>query len=150
MTAVTISRTRSVPTQPADVWAVLADFDSISTWASNVNHSCLLTEQVGDVGTVRRIQSGRVTVRETVVTWHPEHKLCYSIAGLPSVVSTVTNTWTLTASGEGTTVTLMTEITPGPRPPHRVVARVLSRVMARTSDQMLADLVAHLTAGVRP
>ena len=150
MAAVTVSRSRSIAASAGDVWAVLADFDSISSWASNVDHSCLLTEQAGGVGAVRRIQAGRVTVRETVVAWQSEQQLSYSIAGLPPVVSSVINTWTLIANGEATDVTLTTEITPGPRPPHQVVARVMSRVMAKTSDQMLDGLVTHVDAGVRP
>jgi uncharacterized protein YndB with AHSA1/START domain len=150
MAAVSVSRSRSIALPAADVWAVLADFESISTWAANVDHSCLLTDQADDVGAVRRIQSGRVTVRETVMTWQPEQELSYSIAGLPPVVRSVTNTWTLDGTGERTEVTLTTEISPGPRPPQRVVARVLSRAMAKASDQMLDGLAAHLQAGVRP
>ena len=44
------------------VWDVLADFDAISRWAPNVDHSCLTTNAADGVGATRRIQTGRNTV----------------------------------------------------------------------------------------
>ena len=56
-----ISRSRTVPATPRQVWDVLADFGAISSWAANVDHSCLLEHGSGDpgVGTSRRLQVGR-------------------------------------------------------------------------------------------
>ena len=142
----TIVRTRAIPAPPDAVWATLADFAAISAWAPNVDHSCLLSEQTEGVGTVRRIQTGRTTVVETVETYEPGRTLGYRITGLPPVVRTVTNTWVLAPAAGGTTATLTTEIDTGPRPPQKVAARVVGRVMGKASDQMLDGLAAHHAA----
>ena len=46
-----------------EVWAVLADFESISGWADFVDHSSLMTGQSEGVGMQRRIQ-GRNAVEQ--------------------------------------------------------------------------------------
>lgn len=131
--------------QPASaLWAVLADFATISRWAPNVDHSCLTTATASGVGTTRRIQAGRNTVLETVTEWEPEQCLAYSITGLPPVVRSVTNTWRLADLGGSTKVTLTSSIDAGPRPPQQVVARVVGRALAKASQQMLAGLDAHV------
>ncbi|MFW2333546.1 SRPBCC family protein, partial [Ilumatobacter sp.] len=45
-----IERTRTLAVRADEVWAVLSDFGAISSWASNVDHSCLLTDQPDGVG----------------------------------------------------------------------------------------------------
>ncbi len=137
-----IERTRTLAVRADEVWAVLSDFGAISSWASNVDHSCLLTDQPDGVGAVRRIQTGRTTLRETVETWQPPTTLGYRISGLPPVVRSLTNTWHLAANGERTQIVLRTEIDAGPRPPQRLVAKVVSRRLAAASDQMLDGLQA--------
>ena len=67
----TVERTAAVPASSGDVWAVLAEFGHISRWAANVDHSCLLSDQTEGVGTIRRIQTDRSTVVETVEAWEP-------------------------------------------------------------------------------
>lgn len=128
----------------AEVWAVLADFDEISSWAPNVDHSCLTTSVASGVGATRRIQSGRNTVLETVIEWEPERGLAYSITGLPPVIRSVTNTWRLDDLGGTTEVTLTSEVDAGPRPPQHVVARIVGRVLAKASQQMLTGLEHHV------
>lgn len=133
--------------QPASaVWAVLADFEAISRWAPNVDHSCATTHVATDVGATRRIQTGRTTVLETVTEWEPERVLAYSISGLPPVIRSVTNTWRLTGSGSVTEVTLTSSIDAGPRPPQKLVARAVGRALAKASRQMLDGLDRHVNA----
>ena len=62
----TVERTKQLAAEPARGWDVLADFGAIATWAPNVDHSCLMSEQEPDVGTTRRVQTGRTTLLETV------------------------------------------------------------------------------------
>lgn len=138
--ALTVQQSASV------VWAVLADFDAISRWAPNVDHSCLTTSTVDGVGATRRIQTGRATVLETVTEWEPERVLAYSITGLPPVARSVTNTWRLVSGGAATAVTLTSTIDTGPRPPQKVVARVVGKALAKASRQMLDGLDSHLQA----
>lgn len=140
----TVERSTHVEAPPAEVWSVLADFGSISAWADNVDHSCLLTTGEVGVGTVRRIQSGRTTLRETVTLWQPGVALSYEISGLPSMLRSVTNGWSLRPVGAGTDVTLTTEIRTGPRPPQRIAGRVAGRVLGSASDTLLAGLAARL------
>ena len=141
----TVERSTTIEAAPGDVWAVLADFDAISSWAPNADHSCLLTEQTSGVGTVRRVQAGRITLIETVQTWEPGSILSYVITGLPPVIRSVVNTWRLAPQGAGTLVTLSTDVDAGPRPPQQLIARVVGRKLAAASDVMLAGLSARLT-----
>lgn len=126
------------------VWAVLADFGAIAAWASNVDHSCLTTEQSMGVDCVRRVQVGRNALLERVIDWQDRERLAYAIEGLPSVVRSAVNSWALEAHGDSTTVTLTTQINTGPRPPQQLVARVLRKAMGKASREMLAGLKTHV------
>ena len=128
------------------VWVVLSDFGAIASWASNVDHSCLTTARREGVGAVRRVQVGRNALLEEVVEWEPGERLAYSIEGLPSVVRSVVNTWTLVADGDSTTVTLTSRIDAGPRPPQQLVARAIGKGLAKASRQMLDGLTAAMEA----
>jgi len=139
----TVTRTAVLPATPEEVWAVLADFESISSWAEFVDHSSLLTEQTEGVGMTRRIQTGRTTVVETVTAWEPGVTLSYEITGLPPVIRSVTNTWRLGASGEGTMAWIETRIRTGPRPPQKAIAKAVSKRLANSSVEMLEGLNAH-------
>jgi len=146
---ISIERAGTITATPEEVWAVLADFRAISTWAANVDHSCLLTEQEIGVGTLRRIQTGRTTLLETVVVWIAPSTdspgvLAYSLAGLPKVIRRVTNTWQLTRDGSSTSVTLTSIVDAGPRPPQKVVARIVGRKLAAASDEMINGLTRHI------
>lgn len=139
-----VVRTKFIPAPPTAVWDVLADFEAIATWAPNVDHSCLLSEQRRGVGAVRRVQLGRATVVETVTAWYSDEGMSYSITGLPSIVRSVTNTWRLDADGKGTMATLTSVIDAGPRPPQQAIAKAVGRKLGAASDAMLAGLAAHL------
>lgn len=136
----TVERTGVIEAPSGRVWDVLADYGAIASWAPNVDHSCLLTERADGVGAVRRIQTGRTTLREVVKTWEPSASLSYRIIGLPPIVRSVTNTWRLAGSGDTTTVTLTSQIDCGPRPPQQAIARVVGRRLATASEQMIAGL----------
>ena len=147
-----VTRSLDIAAPPDEVWGVLADFGSISAWAPDVDHSCLLSHQESGVGTVRRIQTGRMTVVERVVDWDEGTALGYLIEGLPSAISSVTNTWHLEASAAGTTASVTTAVHVGPRPPQQLVARGIARRLAGVADRMLAGLRDHLlvTEGSQP
>ena len=146
----TVVKSTSVPASPDEVWAVLSDFAAISEWASNVDHSCLLSDQTEGVGMVRRIQTGRTTVVETVTRWEPGVALSYALTGLPAVIRSLTNTWTLEplsdTTSTSTTVTLTTEVDAGSRPPQKGIAKVVGRKLGQASDEMLAGIVERFAA----
>jgi uncharacterized protein YndB with AHSA1/START domain len=133
-------RQRTVAAAPAEVFAVLADFGDIAEWARFIQHSCLLTEQAVGVGTSRRVQMPQQTLVETVTVWDEPRRLEYTIGGLPAIVGSVANAWTLTPTATGTTVELTTRIETG-RPPHkRVIAKKVLERMTMASELMLTGL----------
>jgi carbon monoxide dehydrogenase subunit G len=123
------------------VWELLADFAGISSWASNVSQSSLLTSTAPGLGAVRRVQVGRAALRETVVRWQPGRALAYDIAGLPAVVTSARNTWVLEPSGTGTSVTLTGDVETRGGP---LVARLVARQVGKACDQLVQSLAAHL------
>ena len=139
-----VVRTRVLPHPPAAAWAVLADFGALSTWAPNVDHSVVLHAADEAVGQVRRVQTGRTTLLERVVTWDEPRVLAYTIEGLPKVVRHVRNQWTLEPTGAGAEVRLTTDVDCGPRPPQQLVARLVARRLARESDRLLDGLAVAL------
>lgn len=151
MTA-TVVRTATIDSPVEDVWEVLADFGGISAWASNVDHSCLLSQEVERDLTriVRRIQTGRTTVLERVQTWDEPSVLAYGIEGLPPVVRSVVNEWRLNPAGiTHTAVALTTTVDCGSRPPLQLIATIVARRLAKESDSMLAGLTHHMSTRKR-
>ena len=139
-----VSRSCDVDASPSAVWAVLADFATISSWAANVDHSCLMSGQTEGVGMVRRIQSGRTTLLEQVVTWAPSATLSYELRGLPSVVRSATNTWTIVETASGSRVSLTSQVDSGPRPSQQLVAKAVGHKLGQASDQLIAGLKARV------
>jgi len=139
-----IVRSRAVAAPPAAVWSRLADFGAIDRWAANVDHSCLLREpdEPPGIGTVRRVQVGRTTLLERVVTWQPDQELAYDIDGLPPVVRCARNVWRLHPQGaHGTLVELASQVDCGSNPAQRLLARGVGLALARASDRLLDGLV---------
>ena len=143
-----VTRERRIDVGADQVWAALADFGTISTWAPNVDHSSILrsggtTDEHLD--TIRRVQVGRMALLERIVRWDDEKVLAYEIEGLPKVVRSVRNEWRLEADrSSGTRVSLTSTIDCGPRPPQQLIARIVARRLAGDSDKMLAGLADHL------
>jgi uncharacterized protein YndB with AHSA1/START domain len=146
----TFERTATIPAGPHAVWETLADLASISSWAPDVDHSCLVTEQTTGVGAARRVQVGRTTLVETVETWEPGSTLAYRISGLPPIVRSVVNRWSLVADGSGTRATLTTAIETGSKPPQRLLAVLIGRKLVAASEGMLAGLAAHFARQETP
>ena len=146
---IAVHRSCTIASPIGAVWDALADFAAIVEWAPDVDHACLLTRHdvaLGEgIGLTRRIQTGRMTLLERVVTWNPPTTLAYGITGLPPVVRSAQNQWDLVAAGPGRTqVTLTSTVDAGPRPPQQLIARIVGTRLAKASDSMLAGLSAHL------
>ena len=139
----TVSRTRAIAAAPQAVWDVLADFGSISSWAGNVDHSCVLEHAPGDspVGASRRVQVGRTTLVERITAAIVPESLSYDIEGLPRRLGRVANRWDLRRAGDGRTdVTLTSSVRIGSNPVAWVAERAVCAAMARQSESMLAGL----------
>lgn len=141
-----IHRTRIIAARIGDIWETLADFGSISSWAGNVDHSCILySGPDGDaVGTTRRVQVKRDALVERITEFDPPRALGYDIEGLPSRLRRVANRWTLEPAAADTLVTLTSTVEIGPRPTQRLAERLLCRFLARQSAAMLAGLANRL------
>ncbi len=140
-----ISRSRTITAAPGAIWDVLADFGSLSSWADDVDHSCILRHGPDDpLGTSRRVQVGRNTFVENIIDFDPPVRLAYRIEGLPTRVRTAVNRWTLTSNGAATKVTLTSTLRVDAGPLSRAVEWLVCRGMARQSDRLLAGLAHQL------
>src|ERR1700761_178126 len=127
-----IHRSRSVAAVPKQVWDVLADFGSISSWADNIDHSCILNHASEPVGTTRRVQIGRNALVERITEFDPTWTLAYQVEGLPKLLHRFTNRWTLRAAQGGTTVvTLTSTVEIGSGPSQKLAERMLCRLQMR-------------------
>lgn len=134
-----VTRKINISCSPTEAWEVLSAFGEISSWASNVSHSCLLSGQQEGVGTFRRIQTGNSSVTEHVTRWDDSRFLAYEIRGLPPVFKEITNTWTLEPSEVGVQLSLTVEIIPIRRPA-APIAGIASLIFGRINSGMLKDL----------
>ncbi len=134
-----ISKKIDIASSVAEAWEVLASFESISDWADNVSHSCLLSNQLEGVGTCRRIQTGNSSVTEHVTRWEDLRYLSYEIRGLPPVFKQVLNTWSLKPSEIGVQLSLTIEIVPIRRPA-TPIAGLACLAFGRVNTGMLKDL----------
>lgn len=136
-----IRRTRTIAAGPQAIWDVLSDFGAISTWADNVDHSCLLVHGTEpSIGMSRRIQVGRDTLVERVTEFSPHHALGYDIEGLPRRLA-AHNRWTLDPITSGyTEVALTSTIHIGDNPLAALIERGVCRYLANQSNVMLAGL----------
>ena len=136
-----IYRSRTVAAGPKEVWDVLADFGSISSWADNVDHSCILNQTSEHVGTTRRVQIGRNALVERITEFDPTWTLAYDVEGLPKRVHRFNNRWTLRAAQNGATVvTLTSTVEIGSNSMQKLAERALCRLLLRQNDALLAGL----------
>ena len=141
-----IRRSRTIAAEAQAIWDVLADFGAISSWAANVDHSCLLSpaaEGVG-VGTTRRVQIGRDTLVERITDFDPAHSMAYDVEGFPRRLRRLRNRWTLDPTTGGTVVTLTTTIEIGQNPLQRLAESAVARFSAKQLDAMLTGLTRRL------
>ena len=139
-----IARSRTIAAEPKEVWDVLADFGSISSWADNIDHSCILNHASVSVGTTRRVQIGRNTLVDRITEFDPTWALAYDVEGLPKRLRRFNNRWTLRRiQGGDTVVTLTSTVEIGPHALQKLAERTVCRVQVRQSDMMLAGLASR-------
>ena len=140
-----IDRSRRISADPQSVWDVLADFGSISSWADNIDHSCILNQGSEPIGTTRRVQIGRNALVETITEFDTTRALAYDVEGLPKRVRRFNNRWSLRPVADGgTVVTLTSTVEIGSGPIRKLAERAVCRVQVRQSDIMLAGLANRL------
>jgi hypothetical protein len=140
-----IDRRRTIAADLQAVWDVLADFGSISSWADNIDHSCILVQGNEPVGTTRRVQIGRNALVETITDFDPLRAIAYDVDGLPKRVRRFNNRWSLRPTGnDATIVTLTSAVEIGSGAVKKLAEQALCRVQSRQSDIMLAGLARRL------
>jgi hypothetical protein len=141
-----ISREATISASPQSIWDVLADFGALSSWADDVDHSCVLNHGSGGAlpGTTRRVQVGRNVLVERITEADQPVTLGYDIEGLPRRLRHVANRWTLRPAGAATVVTVTSTIEIGTNPVAKAAEFVVGRVMAKQSDSMLAGLAKRM------
>jgi uncharacterized protein YndB with AHSA1/START domain len=141
-----IRRSRTIPAPATAVWDVLADFGTISSWAGDVDHSCILNHGPDGemLGATRRAQMGRMALVERITVFNPPTAVGYDVEGLPKLLGHVANRWTLRPAGKATEVTITSTVEIGRNPLARTAELVIGRGMAKTSDSLLADLARRL------
>src|ERR1700683_3007359 len=123
-----IDRSRRIAADPQSVWDALADFGSISSWADNIDHSCILNQGSGPIGTTRRVQIGRNALLETIIEFDTTRALGYDVEGLPKRVRRFNNRWSLRPAADGgTVVTVTSTVEIGSGPMHKFAERAVCR-----------------------
>ncbi len=75
-----IKVSRRIPSAPAKVWAVLADFPNIATWNTGVAKSFATSDSTGGVGAQRHCDLAPFgELEETVKEWDDTHRMVISI-----------------------------------------------------------------------
>ena len=75
-----IKVSRRIPTAPAKVWAVLADFPNIATWNTGVSKSFATSDSTGGVGAQRHCDLAPFgELEETVKEWDDTRRMVISI-----------------------------------------------------------------------
>lgn len=140
-----IDRSRTIAADLQAVWDVLADFGSISSWADNIDHSCILVQGNEPLGTTRRVQIGRNALVETITEFDPLRVIAYDVDGLPKRVRRFANRWSVRPTGnDATLVTLTSTVEIGSGAVKKLAERAVCRVQIRQSDIMLAGLAHRL------
>lgn len=137
---VVVTRSRVVTGSIEEVWATLADYGAIHTWARGLDGSSLIGEGPVGLGTARRVKVGPLRLTEEVTRWAPPFELAYRIDGLPPIVRSVVNAWRLEAEGASTRATLTTTLDPRTFPGGRLLAELFGAQLAKTSAELLAGL----------
>ncbi len=144
---ITIVRTRRIAASPAAIWEVLADFGSLSDWASIASESHLVGDQTEGVGMVRKAKGRGITLVETITEWEPGTAMTYTVEGLPFVRG-AQQRWTFSPATDGdggTEVTLTNQLDPGDRVIRKFLTHaVLKRVSKGVAKKLLSSLDDHL------
>ena len=89
-------------------WEILADWGAVSNWAPTITESHTTTEAKRGVGSIRSCDHTQMgNIEEEIVAWEEGTSLSYDvIKGLPMPMKSLNNTWSISAEGDGSVVTL--------------------------------------------
>ncbi len=89
-------------------WEILADWGAVSNWAPTITESHTTTEAKRGVGSIRSCDHTQMgSIEEEIVAWEEGSSLSYDvIKGLPMPMKSLNNTWSVSAEGTDSMVTL--------------------------------------------
>ena len=132
------------------VWAVLADFGTVSRWAPTITDSAIVGDVKEGVGAVRTCEHVKMgTLEETILSWSEGEAYSYDVtAGLPFPMQALRNRWSVHERGASTEVTLHQEFSTKLGPLGLLVeSMMLKRMMRKEMRLALAGLKYHIETG---
>ncbi len=131
-------------------WEILADWGAVSNWAPTITESHITTEAKRGVGAIRscdHTQMGKI--EEEIVAWEEGTSLSYDvIKGLPMPMKSLNNTWSVSAEGADSMVTLTMNFGMKFGPLGALMAALaVRRLMHKEMGLNLAGLKQYLESG---
>ncbi len=145
-----ITRQVKINTPKEKTWEILADFGAVSNWAPAVTESHITTEAKRGVGAIRIFDHTRMgNIEEEIVAWEEGSSLSYDfIKGLPMPMKSLNNTWSISAEGDGSVVTLTMDFQMKFGPLGALMAALaVRRMMHKEMGLNLAGLKQYLEIG---
>jgi hypothetical protein len=91
-----VARRIAIDAPPERVWALLADLESVATWAPNIVRCRLLSPNRRGVGATRRVRHVTgIVLDEEIVTWDESRGYSYEIRGRLGPLYRVRESWTV-------------------------------------------------------
>ncbi len=145
-----LSRQIKINAPKEKTWEILADWGAVSNWAPTITESHTTTEAKRGVGSIRscdHIQMG--TIEEEIVRWEEGSSLSYDvIKGLPMPMKSLNNTWSMSAEGDGSVVTLTMDFQMKFGPLGALMAALaVRRMMHKEMGVSLAGLKQYVETG---
>lgn len=138
MRKITVSRDIQAPREA--VWAVLADFPSISTWNTGVKTSFSTSEAVDGVGAKRHCDLAPVgTLEETIAEWEPGERMVVSIDS-STKIPIKSGRVTFLLADEGGPTTIEYAYQPGFGPLGRLMGPIIDKQLVSGFEGFLSDL----------
>jgi uncharacterized protein YndB with AHSA1/START domain len=142
MRNVKVERTLAAPR--SSVWEVLADYPNIADWNEGVTNSFAIGEATEGVGAQRQcelVPTGAIRMRETVAEWIPEEKMVIAIDKIEKMpLKQATMTFTLSADGQSTPITMSYDYEPKGGPLAFVLGPLLDRQMRKGFNGFIDSL----------
>ncbi|MGI9436827.1 MAG: SRPBCC family protein [Geminicoccaceae bacterium] len=134
---------RQIPSTPAKVWAILADFPNIATWNTGVAKSFATSDSTGGVGAQRHCDLTPFgELEETVKEWDDTRRMVISIDSakkLPIAHGEVT--FVLSPADDATEVSINYSYKPKFGPLGQIIGNlVLDRQLEKGFKEFLKDL----------
>jgi len=106
MRSITVSK--RIPSAPAKIWAVLADFPNIATWNTGVAKSFATSDSTGGVGAQRHCDLAPFgELEETVKEWDDARRMVVSIDSAKKLpIARGEATFVLSPAGDSTEVSV--------------------------------------------